>query len=52
MVFEYSSMRVFRFASFWVGLVKFFCTLMHEIPDQVRDGGEVNLYLNKLFIVV
>ena len=28
------------FASFWVDLVKLFCTLVHEVPDQVRDDGE------------
>ena len=30
---------VFVFASFWVDLAKLLCTLVHEIPDQVRDDG-------------
>ena len=43
---------VFVYASFLIGLAMLFCVFIHEIPDQVWDGGEVNLDLNKIFIVV
>ena len=29
--------RIFVFESFWVVLLKLLCTLIHEIPDQVRN---------------